>query len=180
MPTPPQAPWRRRLERIDAVRHGLLADLVARNQAQLMQSPGGDRWSVLQIVEHMILAEQAILLGLPPLTALEERPRTLRNRLLYGVVVAVLRFRIRVKVPSRRMVPTGQLSLESLKPLWEANHQWLRGYTASLSPGGEQAAVFRHPVAGPISLAQALRLDELHLDIHVRQIRTLLSPASRS
>jgi len=85
--------------------------------------------------------------------------------------MAILRFGIPVKVPSRRMVPTGQAPLTELRKRWDGNLHWLRTYAAGLEGGGEQRAVFLHPVAGPITLAQALRMDRLHLGVHLRQIR---------
>ena len=36
-------------------------------------------------------------------------------------------------------------------------------------PGG----VFVHPVAGPLTVAQAIRLGQIHLDVHARQISLL-------
>jgi hypothetical protein len=38
---------------------------------------------------------------------------------------------------------------------------------------GFRRAVFEHPIAGPLSVEQALHMDQVHLDTHVRQIRRL-------
>jgi len=133
--------------------------------------PQPDTWSILEIVEHLVLAEAAILQGLPPAAELNDRPRSLKQRLLFQVVMAILRFGIPVRVPSRSMVPTGQAPLTELRKRWDENLHWLRSYAGGLDAAGERRAVFLHPVAGPITLAQALRMDRLHLAVHLRQIQ---------
>jgi len=114
---------------------------------------------------------------LPRAAELVARRRSLKNRCIYPIVIFVLRFRIPVKVPARRMLPTGQASLAEVRTAWDENLRWLRGYVAGLSPDGGRHAVFRHPVAGPITLIQALRMDRLHFATHLRQIRRRLAPA---
>jgi hypothetical protein len=121
----------------------------------------------------LVLAEAAILQGLPPAAELTDRPRGLKQRILFQVVMAILRFGIPVKVPTRRMIPSGQVSLTELRKRWDGHLLWLRAYAAGLDAQGERRAVFQHPVAGPITLAQALRMDQLHLNIHARQIQRL-------
>ena len=91
--------------------------------------------------------------------------------ILEHLVWLVLRLGIPVKAPSRRMLPTGGATLAELRERWDATHAWLRAYAEGLPPGGGGKAVFAHPVCGPITLSQALRLDRLHLEVHTRQIR---------
>jgi hypothetical protein len=93
------------------------------------------------------------------------------------LVIFVLRFKIPVKVPAKRMLPTGQISLADVRSAWDENLHWLRAYVAGLAPGGGRSAVFLHPVAGPITLTQALRMDRLHFAVHLRQIRRLRARA---
>jgi len=161
------------IQALDAERTALLAELetlpVARLKAQV--SPG--RWSMLEIVEHLVAAERVILQGLPPVAELVARPRRLKHRLTYLVVTLVLTLRIPVKAPSRRMLPSGTRELADLRLEWDDHLRWLRDYATSLAPGQPLPAVFTHPVAGPITLLQALRMDLKHLRIHARQIRSL-------
>ncbi|MFN7957388.1 MAG: DinB family protein [Holophagaceae bacterium] len=153
-------------------RQALLDSLDALSPEALQARPAPGTWSILEIVEHLVVAEQVILQGLPDPTTLVDRPRTLRQRCLYPVVALVLRLRIPVKAPSRRMLPTGKLSLADLRERWEATSRWLRAYAEGLPPDGAGQAVFMHPVSGPLTLAQALRLGRLHLEVHARQIQS--------
>jgi hypothetical protein len=36
-----------------------------------------------------------------------------------------------------------------------------------------EAAVFDHPIAGPLTVSQAVRMGQVHVEGHVRQIRRL-------
>ena len=158
------------IQALDARRTALLSEVGTLRPEELRASPTPGIWSVLEVVEHLVAAEQVILQGLPDPATLTPRPRELRHRLTYPLVWAVLRFGIPVKAPSRRMLPTGGASLDELRTRWEATYRWLRTYAAGLAPGSDPA-VFRHPVCGPLTLRQALRLDRLHLEVHARQIR---------
>jgi hypothetical protein len=162
------------IEALDRERLALLEGVEAHGADAISNRTQPGAWSILEIVEHLVVAEAVILRGLPPSAELTDRPRSLKQRILFQVVMAILRFGIPVKVPTRRMVPTGQVPLMELRKRWDGHLLWLRAYAAGLDAQGERRAVFEHPVAGPITLAQALRMDRLHLGIHQRQIQKRL------
>jgi hypothetical protein len=162
-----------RIHRFSAQRAALLDRLEGMTPAQLSASPRPGKWSILEIVEHLALAERAVLQGLPDPSRLSERQRSMKHRILYFLVVFVLKARIPVRVPSREMVPRGDRSLSQLRPLWDESQAWLQAYIDQLDSGGFRRAVFEHPVAGPLTVAQAVRLGQIHLDVHTRQINLL-------
>jgi len=161
------------IQALDDRRRGLLASLEPLGPEVLQARPAAGAWSMVEVIEHLVVAEQVILHGLPDPASLVERPRSLRQRCTYSLVVLILRFGIPVKVPSRRMLPTGSVPLAELRDRWDATFRWLCAYAEGLPPDGGDPAVFTHPVSGPITLRQALRLDGLHLEGHARQLRRL-------
>ena len=163
------------IDALDTRRQALLRELDGLSPESLQVRRHPDRWSILEIAEHVVVAERIILQGLPPQAELVARPRTLRHRCLYQLVMAILRLGIPVKVPTKRMLPTGKLTLDEVKREWDAHLRWLRDLVAGLPPEDLAKAWFVHPVAGPITLVQALRMDQVHLDSHIRQIRRLSS-----
>ena len=165
------APLQALIDALDRERLALLDRVDALGDGAISARPQPDAWSILEIVEHLVVAEAVILQGLPPAAELTDRSRTLKQRILFQVVMVILRFGIPVKVPTRRMVPTGRVPLTELRERWDGHLHWLRTYAGGLEAGGEHRAVFQHPVAGPITLAQALRMACLHLGVHRRQIR---------
>lgn len=165
------------IQGFDDQRRALLHELAALPPETLKARPRPDKWSILEIVEHLVLAERFVLGGLPPAAELVARRQSLKNRCIYPIVLFVLRFKIPVKVPAKRMLPTGQASLAEVRSAWDENLRWLRAYVAGLAPDGGRKAVFLHPACGPITLIQALRMDRLHFATHLRQIRRLQGAA---
>ena len=166
---------RDQLEVYDQNRNALLDDLERLNADQLRRKPGPDNWSLLEIVQHMVLSEREVLQDLPESKELTDRKRGLRARLSYAVVLAVLRWNIPAPVPSDGMVPDGNTPLSELRHQWEKNLSWLRDYLDTLRPEDLQRAVFRHPIAGPMTVAQTIDMAKLHFDVHSRQISKLKS-----
>lgn len=162
-----------RIQELDRRRRELLDLAAALPAAALPAKPATGGWSVLEIIEHLVLAERAILLDLPDPATLVDRPRGFRARCFYPLVLGILAWRIPVKVPSRRMLPGGGRSLAELRARWDENLAWLTAYAAGQDPARAQPAAFLHPVAGPLTLDQALRMALLHLEIHRRQVHRL-------
>ena len=160
------------LDALDADRRALLDAVAAAGPEALHRQPRAGAWSVLEILDHLVTSERVILGGLAdPSTLRAERPRA-GERLRRALVWAVLRFRIRVKVPSRRMLPQGGRDFAALQAAWEETFAWIRAFAEA--GGAAKGAVFRHPVAGPLTLRQALAMDRLHLRLHARQIARIL------
>ncbi len=161
------------IDRLDIDRRSLLDELTSLSDDTLSTKPTGDRWSILEIVEHMVLAERQVLGGLSDSVESTEKPRSLRSRLTYPAVMFVLWRRIPVKVPSRRMLPKGESSLPELCREWDRNLEWLKAHVEAMGPGDHRRAYFSHPVAGPIDTVQAVKMARLHFDTHRSQIRSL-------
>jgi len=167
-----------RLRALDERRCALLDDVEALSAERLTARPRPGKWSILEIVEHLVLAERDVLRNLPEPSQLVGRKRGLKARVSYPMVVFVLKHGIPVEVPSPRMVPTGSASLAGLRRAWDESQQWLRSYVDGLGPDGFGRAVFEHPVTGPLTVAQAVRLGQVHVETHARQISRLVTLTS--
>ena len=163
----------RRLQVFNERRGALLDEMEELDPGALVAKPLGGKWSMLEIIEHLVLAERAVFKGLADPAQLAETERGLGHRVRYRLVMFVLSSGIRVRVPSPAMVPRGDRSLPELRRLWDENQAWLRSCIDSLGPNGIRRPVLEHPVAGPLTVEQAVRIDQVHVDGHVRQIRTL-------
>jgi len=163
----------RRIRKLKETRAAVLDSLQDLPPEKLVARPRADKWSILEIVEHIALAEREVLRGLPDPALLVGRPRRLKHRVRYLLVLSVLKARIPVRAPSPAMLPQGGLDLEEVRRLWDEGQQWLQSYGDGLDAAGRRRAVFRHPVAGPLTVAQAIQLNQIHIDGHARQIRRL-------
>ncbi len=163
-----------RLARIEHKRLALLTDVAALDEAALTAHPRPDKWSVREIIEHLVLAEEDVVGDFSRLDALEAQPRGIGNHVRFVIVLLVLRFKIPVKAPSRAMLPTGERALSELIARWDTHQRQMQAFVAGLDRAGARRAIFRHPIAGPISVSQALLMLDAHLDSHIRQIRRLV------
>ncbi len=165
----------RQIRSLDIRRNALLDELAPLDLAVLGRRPAAGKWSILEIVEHLVLSEREVCRfpGAAERAEGPERPRRLKHRLAYLVVFLVLRFRIRVKAPSARMLPQGEWSLADSRREWDENLNQLRAFASGLDRKALGRAVFKHPAAGPITLSQALTLGLLHVEDHARQIERL-------
>ncbi|MEX2527613.1 MAG: DinB family protein [Gemmatimonadota bacterium] len=170
----------RALTRISRLRSTLLEQLQALDPALLTAHPIPGKWSILEIVEHLVLAEEAVFYGQKGLDGEAVPRRTIRNLALYWVVMGVLVFGIPVRVPSRTMRPKGERTLDALADAWERSQERLGRHVRELDRRGLSLPIFSHPVSGPMSTRQAIWMLEAHLRRHRRQIRGRVRLLTRS
>ena len=152
--------------------HLLLLDEVGTLDAEtLTAKPQPDLWSILEIVEHLVIAEKEVLTNLPDPSQLVEQKRNLNHRLTYPIVMFILKYHVPVSVPSSTMLPRGQTPLTVLQADWEGTQKWLKTLIETLKPQDFDKPVFAHPVAGGLTVTQAVLMGQLHLRTHARQIR---------
>ncbi len=164
----------KKVEEFEHLRTQLLDKLDQLDQDTLNARPIEGKWSILEIAEHLAVAESEVLHRLPEFELLIEQKQSLRNAVMYRIVMFVLGAGIKVKVPSRKMLPQGNLSLHEIRESWDRSQAWFRGYMEGLDEQGLRAAVFNHPVAGPLNVVQAVDMSLAHIKTHLRQINTRL------
>jgi len=133
--------------------------------ALLNHKPGPDRWSILEDFQHLVLAEQRTALEVG--TALEPEEK---NPDMLDMVLQVLDQDVIVDVPDPGMVPDGDAALEDLIQDWELSRKHLFEFLESCRPEDLQRQVSRHPVTGPLSVVDSLRLITSHFEHHRRRI----------
>lgn len=168
---------REQLQRIEALRDALLDEVAAAPDATRRRRPTPDAWSALEVLEHLVLAERVVLGPSAQWRDQPSAPRSLRDRVRYYMVRFVLQQRIKVTTPSAQMRPSGRVSFTQLRTAWLAQQDALREFVLSLDREGVRRAIFHHPIAGPLTVPQALQLLEVHLRGHAAQVHRLLTEA---
>lgn len=159
----------RHLHSLDRRRSELLAVVRNATPAQRAFRPAANSWSMLDVVEHLVLAEEGALLSFT------KGPRpgsrvTLRNRLAVVLVRLYLSAGFRASVPASRIMPQGGLGLDELERRWAAVSAALRDRLAGLHGAELRAPKFRHPVAGWLPAASGFAFLVTHLTHHRRQL----------
>ncbi len=164
-------PLLKKLDRIENQRTQLLEKIQTLSSEQLQQPPGEGKWSILEIIEHLVLAEDTVLAGMKdPGKFTSKKGSWFR----YQLVMGILRGPVKVQVPARAMHPRGKQSLTELIQRWEKSHQLLRAHLEKVITGEISGPVFSHPVSGPITTKQGLNMLEIHIRRHFKQINKII------
>jgi hypothetical protein len=135
--------------------------------------PDENSWSVMQNLQHIVIAERGMRL-----TEAELRDHPLRSILepgqLFGVVRDILEKDVPVEVPDPSLYPDPNPDLESIIDMWHAERLLLFELLETITTEALNLVTFSHPAAGPITPTQMLDLGLVHFDTHERAIRKLL------
>lgn len=167
------------LDTIDRQRAALLASVSALSPAQQQWRDTPTSWSALDVVEHLVRAEQVVLGDVGTAAQRMGMPRHFKHRVRRLLVWLVLRLGVRVSVPAEAMRPTGARSLNELCAQWDDQHRAIRSFVQQGAGDAHRRRVFRHPIAGPLDIHEALQLLSAHLRTHQRQIERLIRSQAR-
>ena len=165
--------------------HALVTDLESRKSELinvltpysddiLRFRPKPDRWSMLMILQHIILGEQGIRLSEAELSNNPVRQQLKTGNML-AVVIDVLEKDIPVEVPDISVEPDGLMELDELVALWDQEREMLWNLFEDITEETVSDVMFSHPAAGPLDPIGTLKLAVAHFDTHRRQIDTFRS-----
>lgn len=153
-------------------------DLLQKLPEQTLKTqPIPGKWSILQVVEHLVGAEESSLqyLQRKQYAALQSKsflPAGIRAFLLS----IALRSPVKFKAPKAiELYPTNTNKPEELLKRWEQVRKEYKVYLEQVPATVEGKPLFRHPRAGALTLAQMLVFMAEHLDHHQRQVKELLA-----
>jgi hypothetical protein len=138
---------------------------------------GPDKWSIVEVVEHLVIAEEGLLKQLStniPDSTLDPEAKTPEK---HQTVIKVMERDIEVDVPHESLEPHGHIALEDLLIQWNEIREKLPGLLAEIKPEKKDDPVFQHPYGGPLDIADTLQFFEVHFDNHMRHIDRVLEQA---
>ncbi|MCP5070542.1 MAG: DinB family protein, partial [bacterium] len=130
------------------------------------------KWSIIQVLSHLAVAEKASLAGVRKMT---DDPARLGKTGLAGwarstVLQLALRMPFKIKAPARAATVPERQDLETTRRQWDEVRVGWRETLEAFPDELLDRTIFMHPVVGPLSLTQGLRFMEDHLDRHAKQI----------
>lgn len=168
------------LDRLNNRKEKLYEQLQDVPTEQLQWKPSPQEWSIAQVLDHLNFSERSslaycrkkIMAG----DALPERSffRTLRIKSFY----LILKSKFKIKAPAVVEAPANDLDLAALSDRAKQNTSNLREFAEEYPERFMQKAIFKHPLAGRITLPQMIRFLESHLEHHQHQINDRLSRLS--
>ena len=155
-------------------REALFQHLDSLSSEVLCFKAGPDKWSIVEVVEHLVIAEDDLLTQLT--TAVSSPPLDINARTpeKYQTVIKVMERDIEVDVPHESMEPHGRIALDDLLNQWNDIRETLQGLLAEIPAGKIDDLVYRHPYGGPLDISETLHFIEVHFDNHMRHIDRIL------
>ena len=168
----------RQLKELDEQTTDLLHDLKHYTDDQLNTAPSPDVWSPMQVLNHLLKSEMGSLayvrkkLSYDPVLRQAGLITSLRSWFLWAFLNSPLKFNA-PKGVSTQYLPEYS-GLEEVTENWKAHRAELRSYLQSLDAGRLTEEVYKHPIAGRLSLRQMIRFFKQHLHRHTQQIQQRL------
>lgn len=157
-------------------RDRLLDELGALSEAQLAFRPAPGAWSLNEVAHHLLLVEQGVAASFarPP----KPEPRTVRHLVGRVLVRLLLGSPLRVRVPTRRVLPTGEITLPEIRTRWSGVSRELEGQLSEITPATLGRPAMKHPYSGPLDARRTLNFLGRHFRHHLRQVaRVRRAPA---
>ncbi len=167
-----------KLNALDQRISDLLFSLKPIPQEKLNIQPKENAWSVLQIVHHLILAEEGSLKYLKKKLSFNPKLNkvSLSSKLRLKLLTTWAYTPVKFKAPDAiggEALPT-QSTLEEVSNKWKIVRADMRAFLSKLPDDILDKEVYKHPFAGKLSLEGMLTFFEAHLDRHEKQIRRTL------
>ena len=164
----------RSFEELERRKNSLLAQLTQWSMERASFRPAPSNWSALGVLDHLVKVEQAALLDVQSRLPHGE-PVPFKDRVGTYLVFAVMRSPLRVKTPvsSSTVLPQPAGDFAALAGQWEMVRNDLRRLLESLQPEQFRCGLFRHPVAGLMTIPYALTFLSVHLRHHGYQLNRL-------
>ncbi len=174
------AELQRRFDRLETQRHAFLRKLTSFSMPEGALRPSEHAWSMHDVVEHLALVEQGTLRALRSEKHAAQAGSQSRGDLRYLLLRLMLKLDVRLKVPVKGVLPTGQCTLGELEQRWGETRRELGSYLESVNAERLQRPVFRHPVAGWLTIGQTLGFIEGHVEHHQRQVARIQQAVRRT
>ncbi len=163
----------RRIDRLERQRAALLRELHAMTPGRLVFHPAPGGWSALDLVEHLVLVEEAVLRGIP------DRPPTrgLADSARAAVVLPLLYLSFarggRFRAPTPAILPVGGSTLPQLEARWTRARANLRAVLQLMGREDLSRPFFRHPVVGWLTTLEGLGFLERHVAHHLHRVQRI-------
>ncbi len=162
---------------IQQSRNQLFKDLENYTEDQLNQLPKSGGWSVLQVIQHLILVEQTSLMYVQKKTSsgLAEIPDVgLENADMYKQMQDYLDGDIPAPAPPMVANVPERSTLAATRNEWDKVRQDILEMLSRFGEGDLNKATYKHPLAGRLTIGQMLGFHKHHFNRHRRQIERVI------
>lgn len=167
-----------KLDRIDQMNEKLFRELHHYPDELLNRKPGPGKWSVLQVLHHLMVAEKLsegyVRKKTSSGTDFPNVPISSYTRLMLLQLnfLLPLKFKAPPAVGDDALPDTSTLA-ETIAA-WKQNRQSLRSLLTDLPEGLLAKGIYKHPLAGKLNAGQMIYFFDIHFTHHLSQIERTL------
>ncbi|UTW65691.1 DinB family protein [bacterium SCSIO 12643] len=160
---------------LESQRISLVNKLNNLDPVKLEFSEGAQRWSILNVVEHLVLSEESsVNYALKKIQEIESlKGVSFKSRVYSLILSTVLKFNLKFKAPEVAKPGVNPVTLDELNARWEATRVQLYNLSAE-SPDVLNKGILKHPFVGKMNFNQMLQFFEAHFEHHIVQINRLV------
>ena len=164
----------KRYAKLDQKLSLLLDDLKKHPDVFLNKSPGEGKWSALQTMYHLMIAEKKSHEYIEKKLSFEPRLKK-AGVATWGratMIKSYLSSPMKVKAPAAvgdQVIPSDLTFWEIAKP-WKENRANLLAYLQNMPKEYVDKEIYKHPVGGRLGINGMLTFFETHFDRHKKQI----------
>ncbi len=166
--------YQNRLAELSEMNSKIYTRLQAFDGELLNRKPSPESWSVLQVINHLIISEAGTLNYLQKKIQSPSLPKKsffepIKMIFLYLIMTTPLKF----KAPKVVSDPESK-DLNSSFEDWDRIRKNIEEFVVEYPESNKDKAIFKHPFIGRVSLESTLWFFKMHIQHHQKQIDRLL------
>lgn len=162
---------------LEALKGSVLNEFKNYSDKQLQFRPDAESWNLLQVLEHLVLAEKMTLLSIRKGLSRGDRVRnqSAGSKLRMMALKIALFLPLKFKAPKMVEVGNSGKGFRELSKDWDIVREQIRELLAGANEEALRKELFLHPRAGMLTIPQALDFLKSHLQHHQKQIESIKS-----
>ena len=142
-------------------------------------SPGQDKWSPAQIMNHLLLSEKLSIaycrkkLSFNPKLEKAGFAAKIRTWMITGYLRSPLKFKAPAIIDASNLPQED--TMENIRIKWEEVRKDLGSFLNEIPDSMLEYELYKHPIGGRISIPEMLKVMDAHFENHLRQIRSALA-----
>lgn len=162
---------------IENAKQRLIDDASTLTPEQYFRSPAPGKWSVAQIMTHLMVVEQLSLhyMKKKSLGINEVKDSGVIEEARFRIYSMLFRLPLKLKAPKTILDHTPEaLSLSDLDTNWKRSRNKLNTFLSAIDDKHIRRMIYKHAFAGRLDVLQALRFFKEHIDHHRPQIDKII------
>jgi len=162
-------------QQLESVKEKYLKLIDGLDNETLNLKPERKKWSIAQILFHVIKGEQYVLISLLNSLKPETKIKTVgfSASIKSFVLNFLLKTNFKFKAPDTAQKVPNAVNTEELLNKWDEIRIKLKEACVNMPKNNYNKGIFKHPYIGMINLNQSLQFLLFHLNHHVKQISDL-------